>query len=313
MRTLVVGAGAVGGYFGGRLVEAKRDVTFLVRPRRAAELAASGLTIRSSFGDVTIPKPPIILAENVRETYDLILVSCKAFDLESAIGSFSPAVGPATAILPLLNGMRHLDVLTGRFGGERVLGGQCLIAATVNEKGEILHLNDFHDLSFGERDGALSDRAKAIASLMEDARFEARLSQQILLEMWEKWIFLASAASSTCLMRASIGDIAASPGGTEFVLGVLDECRRIGAAEGYPIRDDSFKRSREALTAPNSTLTASMLRDIERNGPIEADSIVGDLLERGRGHGISGERFLLKIAFTHLKAYEARRIRTAPH
>lgn len=312
MRTLVVGAGAIGGYFGGRLDEARRDVTFLVRPKRAVELATSGLTIRSRFGDVSIPKPTTVLAENLREPFDLILLSCKAFDLEGAIKSFAPAVGPTTAILPLLNGMRHLDMLDQRFGAERVLGGQCLIGATVNEKREIVHLNDVHDVSFGERDGSVPERVKAISRLMEGVRFNVRVSQQILLDMWEKWIFLASAASSTCLMRAALGDIGASPGGTDYVLGVHEECRRIAAAEGFTMRDASYQRSRAMLTAPGSTLTASMLRDIERNSPIEADHIVGDLLQRGQRHGVSGDSSFLKVAYTHLKSYEARRLRTLP-
>jgi 2-dehydropantoate 2-reductase len=311
MQTLVVGAGAIGGYFGGRLVEAKRDVTFLVRQRRAEELATSGLIIRSTFGDVTISQPKTILAENLRQTSDLILLSCKAFDLQGAMDSFSPAVGPTTVILPLLNGMRHLDALDQRFGASRVFGGQCLIGATVNEKHEVVHLNDVHDLSFGERDGSLSERVKAIGDLMEGVRFNARLSRQILLEMWEKWVFLASAASGTCLMRAAIGDICASPGGTDYMIGVLEECRRIATAEGYPIREESYKRSRDMLTASGSTLTASMLRDIERNGRIEADHIVGDLFERGKRHRISGPDSFLKVAYTHLKSFEARRARTA--
>ena len=107
MKILVVGAGAVGGYFGGRLLEQKRDVTFLVRPGRAAQLAASGLIIRSRMGDVSLASPPTVLAENLRSKFDLILLSCKAYDLESAMASFAPAVGANTAILPLLNGMRH--------------------------------------------------------------------------------------------------------------------------------------------------------------------------------------------------------------
>jgi len=311
MRTLVVGAGAIGGYFGGRLVEAGRDVTFLVRPKRAAELASLGLNIRSRFGDFSIPRPKAILAENLREAYDLILLSCKAFDLDNAIDSFAPAVGAATAILPLLNGMRHLDVLDQRFGASHVLGGQCLIAATLNEKREIAHLNENHDLSFGERDGSLSPRVQAISRLMEGVRFNARASQKILLEMWEKWMFLASAASSTCLMRASIGDICSSPGGLDYILGVLDECRRIAAAEGQQVRDESYNRARDMLTERASTLTASMLRDIERNGPIEADHIVGDLLQRGMRHGVSGSDSFLKVAYTHLKSYEARRARSS--
>lgn len=307
MRTLVVGAGAIGGYFGGRLLEKNRDVTFLVRARRAAELASSGLVIRSRFGDVSIPDPPTVLSENLQSPFDLILLSVKAYDLENAIASFAPAVGPQTVILPLLNGMRHLDVLAARFGRARVLGGQCIIAVTLNEKHEIVHLNDNHDLSFGELDGTLSDRVKAIAALMQGARFNARASKEILQEMWEKWVFLASLAAATCLMRAAIGDICASPGGTDLVLGLLDECRAIAAAEGHAVRESFFTRIRGMLTTTGSTLTASMLRDIERNAPIEADHIVGDLLQRGKTHSLASP--LLGIAYTHLKSYEARRHR----
>jgi 2-dehydropantoate 2-reductase len=306
MRTLVVGAGAIGGYFGGRLLEANRDVTFLVRPRRAEELASQGLKIRSRLGDTSFPKPSTVLAENLHETFDLVLLSCKAYDLDNAITSFAPAVGPQTAIVPLLNGIRHLEVLDQHFSRERVLGGQCLIAVSVN-RGEIVHLNENHDLSFGERDGGLSDRVKRIASLMDGVRFNAHASTEIVLEMWEKWVFLASLAGSTCLMRAAIGDICASPGGTDFILGLLDECRSIAAAGGYAMRGDKFDRARGMLTATGSALTASMLRDIERNAPIEADHIVGDLIERG-------EQFQkkcphLNTAYLHLKAYEARRTR----
>jgi 2-dehydropantoate 2-reductase len=309
MRTLVVGAGAIGGYFGGRLLEANRDVTFLVRPRRAAELASQGLKIRSRLGDVSFPKPSSILAENLRETFDLVLLSCKAYDLDNAISSFAPAVGPKTAILPLLNGMRHLEVLDQRFGRERVLGGQCLIAVSVNQ-GEIAHLNENHDLSFGERDGGLSDRVNRIASLMEGVRFNAHASTGIVLEMWEKWVFLASLAGSTCLMRAAIGDICASPGGTDFILGLLDECRSVAAAGGYPMREEKFERARGMLTATGSALTASMLRDIERNARSEADHIIGDLLGRGEKSQIRLPH--LGIAYTHLSSYEARRSRTLP-
>src|SRR5215468_1813667 len=182
MRFLVVGAGAVGGYFGGRLIEAGQVVTFLVRPRRAAELAASGLVIRSRYGDINISKPKTILAENLSpdQAYDVVLLSTKAYDLENAIASFSAGVGPETAILPLLNGMKHVDVLIEHFGPERVLGGQCVIAATLNQNREIVHLNESHDLSFGERDGLLTPRVENIAAAMSKARFQSRLSRSIL-------------------------------------------------------------------------------------------------------------------------------------
>ncbi len=304
MRILVVGAGAVGGYFGGRLLEAGRDVTFLVRPRRAAELAQSGLRIRSRFGDVTLPAPPVTLAENLSETFDLVLLSCKAYDLDSAIASFAPAVGPETAILPILNGMRHMDVLAERFGPARVLGGQCVIAATLDEKHDILHLNDVHAVTFGEVDGTMSARVKAIEDQMSGARFDLRASPNILLDMWEKWVFLATLAASTCLMRASVGDIAAAAGGAELILGLIEECRSIAEAAGYPPREPLLARTRNMATAKSSPLTASMLRDIENGAPIEADHVIGDLLWRSKRYQSS----FLSIAYTHLKAYESRRL-----
>ncbi len=308
MRTLVVGAGAIGGYFGGRLLEIGRDVTFLVRPKRTAELASSGLVIHSRFGDVTIPNPQTVLAENFRETFDLILLSCKAYDLEDAIQSFAPAVGPNTAILPLLNGMRHLDVLDSRFGKERVLGGQCLIAVTLNAKREIAHLNDTHDLAFGERDGASSPRVEAIQALMAGAKFVSRLSQNIMQEMWAKWVFIASGAGLTCLMRASVGDIVEA-GEATLATTLLAECAAIANAEGFPPSAAAMERSTAMLTKPGSPLTASMLRDIESHARIEAGHVIGDLLQRGEKHSLATP--LLRIAYAHLKAYEARRNREA--
>src|SRR6266853_5919856 len=171
MRILVVGAGAIGGYFGGRLLQAGRDVTFLVRPKRASELAGAGLVIKSPNGDVTLKNPPTVQADKLVEKFDVVLLSCKAFDLDDAIKSFAPAVGTQTAIIPLLNGMRHLDVLDGKFGRERVLGGLCAIAATLNERREEVQLNALQSLNFGEREGQLSDRVRAIAEAMAGGNF----------------------------------------------------------------------------------------------------------------------------------------------
>jgi 2-dehydropantoate 2-reductase len=302
IRILMVGAGAVGGYFGGRLLEAGCDVTFLVRPRRAEELAASGLRIRSAFGDVTIPKPPTVLREALTGTYDVVLLSCKAYDLDDAIASFATAVGPETAILPLLNGMRHIETLSGRFGPQCVLGGACFIAATLNAQREIVHLSEVHGISFGERDGSITNRVEAIDRAMGDARFDHVLSREILRAMWEKWAFLATLAGSTCLFRATIGEIVGAPGGAQFILDLLEECRSIAAAAGYPPGDTFLDRTRPMLTAAGSPLTSSMLRDMEGSGSIEADHIVGDLLARGR-------RPLLSIIYTALKAYELRQSR----
>lgn len=304
MRILVVGVGALGGYFGGRLKAAGRDVTFLVRPRRAAQLTETGLVIRSPTGDVELPEPPTVTAENLRESFDLILLSCKSYDLQSAMDSFAKAVGPNTAILPLLNGMKHMDLLNARFGAGAVLGGQCLISATLDPEGRIVHLNELHLLSFGEQNGGKSARVERIAALLSGAGFDARLSTAIMQEMWEKWAFIAAAAGIGCLMRGTFGDIVAAGGG-HFGAGLFAECCAIAAANGFAPGATAVERSRGMITAPGSPIAPSMLRDIERGAAIEADHIVGDLIQRG---GNRRDTFpLLQIAFAHLKTYEARR------
>src|SRR5271166_5005678 len=171
MRILVVGAGAIGGYFGGRILQAGRDVTFLVRPRRATELASAGLVIKSPNGDVTLKNPHAVQADTLKEKFDVVLLSCKAFDLDDATRSFAPAVGPNTSIIPLLNGMLHLNALDEKFGQGRVLGGLCAIAVTLNEAREVVQLQPMQSLNFGERDGRMTERVRAIAEVFASGKF----------------------------------------------------------------------------------------------------------------------------------------------
>jgi 2-dehydropantoate 2-reductase len=305
MRVLVVGAGAIGGYFGGRMLQAGRDITFLVRPRRAAELASHGLVIKSPNGDATLKNPPTVQADALKDKFDVVLLSCKAFDLEDAIKSFAPAVGPKTSIIPLLNGMLHLDVLDGTFGREHVLGGLCAIAVTLNDKREVVQLQPMQSLAFGERDGKVTERVRAIAEVIRSGDFNGTASENVLQDMWEKWVFLTSLAATTSLMRASLGNILAAPGGKDFILGIFDECKAVATAEGYPPRAPFLERSLAMLTAEGSPLTASMFRDIKAGLPVEADHVVGDLIARGDAAKVPVQR--LRTAYTHLKAYERQR------
>ncbi|KLD65972.1 2-dehydropantoate 2-reductase [Dyella japonica] len=307
MRTLVIGAGATGGYFGGRLLESGQDVTFLVRDKRAAQLAEHGLVIRSSFGDASLPNPATVQAGQLREPYDLILLSCKAYHLPQVIDDMDPAVGPQTVILPILNGMRHLDLLDARFGAQRVLGGQCVIAATLDAEGKVRHLNQSHSLTFGERDGSRSERVERILAAMSNAKFEPRLSTTILQDMWDKWVFLASLAGITCLMRAPVGDIMAASGGEQATLQLLEDCRSVAEHNGRAPSDAVMARARGVLTEKGSALSASMMRDLEQGGAIEADHIVGDLL--ARSDAAMDALPMLRTAYAHLKAYEVRRMR----
>ena len=305
MRVLVVGAGAIGGYFGGRLLQSGQDITFLVRPKRAAELASAGLVIKSPTGDVTLKNPPTVQADRLSEKFDVVLLSCKAFDLEDAINSFAPAVGPNTSIIPLLNGMSHLDVLDKKFGKERVLGGLCAIAATLNEKREVVQLQPMQSLGFGERDGGTSDRVKAIAEVFAKGNCGAAPSEHVMQDMWEKWVFLASLAASTCLMRTSVGNILAATGGKDFLLGMLDECSAVATAEGFAPGGPFFQRTRGMLTTEGSPMTASMFRDVRAGLPVEADHVIGDLVARADAAKIPVPK--LRTAYTHLKAYEKQR------
>jgi 2-dehydropantoate 2-reductase len=306
MRILVVGAGSIGGYFGGRLLEAGGDVTFLVRPRRAEQLARTGLSISSPAGDIDQPAPTV-LANDLREPFDLILLSCKPFDLADAMQSFAPAVGRNTAILPLLNGMRHLDLLEERFGAGAVLGGWCAISTTLDPDGRVLHLAPMQTLSFGERDGTRTERVGAIGAAFAGAKFETRAVDAILQEMWEKWVFIATAAGITCLMRASVGDIVAA-GAADLATSLLDECAAIAGQQGFPPREAAMQRNRAMFTAAGSGFTASMLRDVERGARTEVEHVLGDLLRRG--DQAANPHALLRIAYAHLMAYEARRSST---
>lgn len=308
MKILVVGAGALGGYFGGRLLQAGQDATFLVRPRRAAQLAADGLVIHSPAGNAHLTAPATVLAHQIEQPYDLVIVGCKAYDLDATIASFAPAVGPETTILPLLNGLRHLDELTERFGYARVLGGLGVISAALDDAGAVLHLSRDHLLAFGELHGERSPRVNAIAAAFASANFDSQPTDAMLQAMWEKWVHIATLASATTLMRASIGDIVQA-GAQHVALELLDECSRIAAHNGFAPSPEAVARTRATVTTPGSLLTASLLKDIERGAPTEGDHILGDFLRRGRWS--TADTRLLPLACAQLRSHEARRARNA--
>jgi 2-dehydropantoate 2-reductase len=303
MRILVIGAGAVGGYFGGRLVDAGRDVTFLVRGRQSEAIRQRGLRILSPHGNATL-YPKLISADEIAGSYDLILLCVKAYSLAEAMNDFAAAVAPDTTILPLLNGMRHLELLSGRFGDDSVIGGVCLISAEIDPEGRIAQLTDIHRLVYGERTGNDSTRIRAVNQAMQGAMFDARISGNILEEMWEKWVLLASLGAATCLLRANIGEIEAIPGGADLCRAILSECSAISAAGGYPPGAAFLARTEKVLTTPGSGLTSSMYRDLLKNAPVEVDQILGDLLERGRKFDITAP--LLEAACVSLRIYQAR-------
>jgi 2-dehydropantoate 2-reductase len=308
MRILVIGAGALGGYFGGCLIRAGRDVTFLARPRRAEQLAREGLRIISPHGDFAV-QPATVLAGAIREPFDLILVGVKSYSLDEAMDQFAPAVGPDTMILPILNGMGHLDRLIARFGAGHVLGGMANISAGMDAEGRIVQFFPNHDLVFGEIPGGFSDRTHALDACFSGAGFNGRASDAVMQDIWEKFVQLGLGAGITCLMRASIGDILAAPGGREAMFEIFDECCAVATASGFKPRPAFIEFDTTLITTVGSPLKWSMLRDIERGSTTEGEHILGDMVARARVLGVKTP--ILNLARTHVAAYEIARSRAA--
>jgi 2-dehydropantoate 2-reductase len=308
MRLLIVGAGSTGGYFGGRLLQAGRDVTFLVHAARAEALRRQGLQIVSPHGNATL-RPKLALANDISAPFDVVFLGVKSYQLVAAIEDFAPAVGANTMILPVLNGMKHMDLLIQRFGSTPVIGAICLVVATVDAGGRIVQLDPRQELAYGELDGSTSARIRELDALMQGAGFPARLSADIEREMWEKWILLSSLGGITCLMHGSIGELEGAAGGRDFANDFIDEVVRIVRSVGKPPGEAFLARARDLLTARGSALTSSMYRDLQRGAPIEADQIIGDLLARARRAGLAAP--LLQAAYASLSIYQNRRLAPA--
>ena len=300
----MLGAGAIGGYFGGRLAEAGNDVTFLVRPKRRAQLEQDGLRIISPLGDLTL-RPQLVSAEALKPDYDIVLLTCKSYDLPSAMESIAPAIAGDCAIVPMLNGMAHIDQLFARFGGTHVMGGTCSISVALDAKGAIRHANQLQRISFGEIDGRDSSRVRALARAFGKTSLEWELAPDIMQNMWEKITFLSVLAATNCLFRANIGQINRASGGPEAIEKALHANFEIASREGHPLRPPAVEFARKTLINPSSTLRGSMLHDLESGAPVEADHIVGWMLAKARQHGVDDT--VLSFAYTALKAYEARR------
>jgi 2-dehydropantoate 2-reductase len=304
MRILVLGAGAIGGYFGGRLAEAGADVSFLVRPQRQRRLAEQGLVVKSSAGDIA-RKVETVLAGGIKSPYDVVLLTCKAYDLDAALEAIAPAMGPKSVVIPMLNGLLHLDALTRRFGREHVMGGGCYIGAMLSPEGHVIQMGDLHVLTFGELDGTRSARAQAIAAEFQKGKFNTLLSERILPEMWEKFVMLTTLAAITTLTHSNLGQILAAPEGERTILAILAESEAVAKASGYPVSAEAAARTRGLLTDRGSRFTASTQTDMDAGGATEGDHIVGDMVRRGEANGVPMP--LLRVALCNLQVYELKR------
>ncbi|MBT3398722.1 MAG: ketopantoate reductase family protein [Rhodospirillaceae bacterium] len=304
MKFLILGAGAIGGYVGGRLTEAGRDVTFLVRDARREQLERDGLRLESTYGDFAGPVKTISQAE-LTPDYDLILLTCKAYDLDDALDAIAPGVGPDTMVFPILNGLGHIAIMNDRLGAEHVLAGTVKISAARQADGTIKHMNDWRWLNFGEQAGGISDRISALRDALDGATgLEPVALENAMQEMWEKMVHLATAAGMTTLMRANVGQIVRTQEGASLFQHFLETTAEVAKRSGHPPSDAFMKNYRALFSDPQSKYVTSMLRDIEAGNRSEGEHILGMLLATAREVGI--DEPLLATAYAGVKAYEAR-------
>jgi 2-dehydropantoate 2-reductase len=305
MRFLIVGAGATGGYFGMRLAQAGRDVTFLVRPGRARVLRERGLRL-VGLGQNERIDPVLVTAGQLREPFDAVIVTVKADGLASAIEDLAPVVGPDTVIIPFLNGMAHMDALAAAFGARKVLGSAVKVVTTITDDGDIRQLNPIATWELGEQNGPPTDRVREIVAQLQVPGFTVQAIPDALAAMWHKWVFITTAGVITCLMRGPVGAISAVPGGKVFVRHALAEAVAVSTAAGFPIPDAEVAGTLAFLTEAGSTFTSSLYRDVTADLPHESDHLVADFCRRGRALGVSTP--LIDLALMQLRVHEAGRI-----
>ena len=278
MNILVVGAGAVGGYFGGRLAEQGEQVTFLVRPKRYEQLHKIGLQITSHHGDVTIT--PQLVTRDMRpdHVFDVILLSTKAYHLEDVLQDLLPFVSNETYIIPLLNGMQHIRRLTEVFGEDRVLGGLCFIESTLDAEGRILQTSPSHRLLFGSRTGKPTARLEEIAACFAKTKAPMTYSMHIMDDMWQKYLFISTFAGVTTLFRSAIGPIRQEPVGRQMIVDVMKEAKQAMEEQGAIFNDDTETVLLKQMNAMEDTMKSSMLRDMEKGQPVEVEHFFSALL-----------------------------------
>jgi len=286
MRIAVVGAGGVGGGFGAALAKAGADVTFIARGAHLAAMKREGLKVGGGRGETHLV--PTHATDNPAEIgpVDIVLFCVKLWDVESAGQLIKPLIGPGTAVIPLQNGIDAAERLIPILGREAVMGGVAQISASITAPGVILQVGTFMRMIFGEFDGKISKRAQDFLALCLKAGFEATLSEQILTELWMKFILLAANASITAATRLPLGRLRDDPDLRAIFLAAWQEAIAVGRARGVALPADAIEKLLGFIGHAPPAMKASMALDLERGNRLELPWLGGKVVELGRELGV---------------------------
>jgi 2-dehydropantoate 2-reductase len=301
MKILVIGAGAVGGYFGGRLLEKGEDVTYLLREGRQKQLQDLGLDIESIHGNALL-HPKIILAGEEAGPFDVILLTTKSYHLDGAIKDIRPYVTEETVILPLLNGILHFETLDKEFGANKVIGGLCFVESTLDSKGRIIQTSPGHDFVFGERSGEKTERIMKIAEAFSGTKANFRLSENISQDLWHKYMFISTMSGITTLMRQPIGPIRETESGNHTIKRLQSEIFKIMKSVDAPIAEEIESMQMKQITGLGYTMKSSMQRDMEKLAQVEVEHLHGYLLEIAQREKIDVP--VLEAVYANLKIFQ---------
>jgi 2-dehydropantoate 2-reductase len=286
MRIAVVGAGGVGGGFGAALAKAGADVTFIARGAHLAAMKNGGLKVQGGRGDTHLA--PTRATDDPAEIgkVDIVLFCVKLWDVESAGQQIKPLIGPDTAVIPLQNGIDAAERLIPILGESAVMGGVAQISASITAPGVIQQVGTFMRMIFGEFDGKLSKRGEDFLALCVKAGFDATLSEQILTELWMKFILLASNAGIMALARQPIGRLRDDPDMRPIFLAAWREAIDVGRAKGVALPADALDKILDFTSHAPPAMKASMALDLDRGNRLEVPWLSGKVAELGRQLGV---------------------------
>lgn len=286
MRIAIMGAGALGGYFGARLAQGGADVVFIARGAHLAALRERGLLIESPYQAIVLPKVEATDDPATVAPVDVILFSVKLWDTEAAARLLRPMIAPATAVVSLQNGVQKDDVLRAILGEAAVMGGVAYLATAIARPGVIAQTGSVQRMVFGEYDGARSERAAALLEACERGGIDAELSTNIRRAIWEKFVFLVALAGATTAMREPLGRIRGHPRSRAFLLDLMRETVAVGRALGVDLPEHYAQERLAFADALPPDMTSSMYHDLERGQRLELAWLSGAVTELGERAGV---------------------------